>query len=326
MKLPDGYAARPMRLADAALIADRSAAYTTALLGFAMHSPEDVANYLRDPAINLATDGWVVLDPNGEFAGSATAVANSDGSRVNVDILSDTPLILNWLLDQAEQRAAGCAGGPAADRSGVGVRVGVVRQDVGLREVVAARGYAVDTTIHRMRIGFDGAAPAPAVPDGVVVRRGALDEPSRRAVHAVLMAAFAEQPSALPRPFEEWVASRESRSTFDWSQVTIVELAGRPVGVTECNDNFVSTDNCGYVGRLAVVPSARGLGLAKFLLRTAFATDAAAGRSGTILHVDTHNPTPAVALYTGLGMRPDLITDSWLRILNQVPGACRSEI
>lgn len=97
--------------------------------------------------------------------------------------------------------------------------------------------------------------------------------------------------------------------------MTIVEVDGQAVGVTECNDNFVSTDNCGYVGRLAVVPSARGRGLAKFLLRTAFAADAAAGCDGTILHVDTGNPTPAVALYTGVGMRPDLISDIWQRTI-----------
>ncbi|GAA1554054.1 hypothetical protein GCM10009804_08690 [Kribbella hippodromi] len=305
MKLPDGYTARPMRLTDAALVAERSAAYTTALLGFAKHSAEDVANYLRDPAINLATDGWVVLDAAGEFAGSATAVANSDASLINVDILSDTPLILNWLLHQAEQKAG--------RGRGVVVRVGVVQEDERLAEVVAGRGYAVDTAVQRMRITFEGAVPAPAAPDEVVVRRGALDEASRRAAHAVLMEAFAEQPTALPRQYEEWVASRESRSTFDWSQVTIAELDGQPVGVTECNDNFVSTDNCGYVGRLAVVPSARGRGLAKFLLRTAFATDATAGRAGTILHVDTHNPTPALALYTAVGMHPDLTTNIWLR-------------
>jgi ribosomal protein S18 acetylase RimI-like enzyme len=129
------------------------------------------------------------------------------------------------------------------------------------------------------------------------------------------MEAFAGQPGTLPRPFEEWVESRASRSTFDWSQVTTVELDGQAVAMTECNDNFVSTENCGYVGRLAVVPSARGRGLAKFLLHKAFAVDSAAGRSGTILHVDSSNPTPAVALYTGVGMRPDLISDIWRRTI-----------
>ncbi|MER7250128.1 GNAT family N-acetyltransferase [Kribbella sp. NPDC000426] len=301
MSLPAGYTSRSMLLEDAPLIAERSAAYTSALLGFPKHSPEDVANYLRDPAINLTTDGWLVLDPNDQFAGSATAVTTP--THVNVDILSENPAILDWLLNQAETRAGG----------EVVVRVGVIRHDTLLPEVLRARGYAVGTSVQRMRIGFDGAVEAPVTPAGVVVRRGAVDEASKRAAHGVLMEGFKEQPGALPRPFDEWVASRESRSTFDWSQVTIVELDGQPVGMTECNDNFVSTDNCGYVGRLAVVPAARGRGLAKFLLRTAFATDAAAGRDGTILHVDSSNPTPAVALYTGVGMRPDLISDIWQR-------------
>ena len=41
--LPAGYTVRPMRLDDAAMIAERSGDYTRALLGFAKHSPEDVA-------------------------------------------------------------------------------------------------------------------------------------------------------------------------------------------------------------------------------------------------------------------------------------------
>lgn len=313
MNLPPGHTARAMRQEDAALIAERSGRYTSALLGFPKHSPEDVANYLRDPGIDLTTDGWVVLGPDGDFAGSATAVATTGGTHVGVDILSEDPAVLGWLLDQAERRAREV--GRETGHDEVVLKVGVIRQDQRLPQVLAARGFTVGTSVHRMRITFDGPVPQPVVPEGVVVRRGAPDEASRRAAHAVLLEAFKEQPSALPRPFEEWVASRESRSTFDWSQVTIVELDGQPVGVTECNDNFVSTDNCGYVGRLAVVPSARGRGLAKFLLRTAFAVDASAGRTGTILHVDTSNPTPAVALYAAVGMRPDLISDSWMRTI-----------
>ncbi|MGW6278114.1 GNAT family N-acetyltransferase [Kribbella sp. NPDC055071] len=307
--LPAGHTFRPMVLADAEVIAAESAAYTSALLGFAKHSPEDVANYLRDPGVNLATDGWVVLGPDGGFAGSAVAVAIAGGTHVDIDILSTNPDIVGWLLDQAERRAR------EMGRGEVVLKVGVIRQDRLLPDLLAARGYAIGTSVQRMRITFDGPVPPPAVPDDVVLRRGASDEASRRAAHGVLMDAFAEQPGALPRPFEEWVESRESRSTFDWSQLTTVELDGRGVAMTECNDNFVSTENCGYVGRLAVVPSARGRGLAKFLLHNAFAVDATAGRSGTILHVDSSNPTPAVALYTAVGMRPDLISDIWRRTI-----------
>ncbi|MEU4601552.1 GNAT family N-acetyltransferase [Kribbella sp. NPDC023972] len=298
-----------MAVDDAVLIAERSAAYTSALLGFAKHSFEDVANYLRDPGFNPETDGWVALDADGEFAGSATAAVNSDGSRVNLEVLSEVPAVAGWLLDRAVERAGQAGPGEVV------LSVGVIRQDEFLPEIVAAKGFAIDTSIHRMRISFDGAVERPAVPAGAVVRRGAFDDASRRAAHAVLVEAFSTQPGADPRPYDDWAASRESRSTFDWSQLTTVEHDGRAVAVSECNDNFVSTDNCGYIGRLAVVPDARGKGLAKYLLYDAFATDAAAGRAGTMLHVDSSNPTPAVGLYTSVGMRPDLISDIWRKTI-----------
>ncbi|MEI8411117.1 MULTISPECIES: GNAT family N-acetyltransferase [unclassified Kribbella] len=307
--LPETYTVRPMRVDDATLIAERSGAYTSALLGFAKFSVEDVANYLRDPGFRPETDGWVVFDADRAFAGSATAAVNSDGTRVNLEVLSEIPAVAEFLLDRAIERAK------EAGHGEVVLSVGVIRQDEYLAEIVAGKGFAIGPSVQRMRIRFDGAVERPAVPPGAVVRRGAFDDSGRRAAHAVLVEAFSAQPGADPRPYDEWAASRESRSTFDWSQLTTVELDGRAVAVSECNDNFVSTDNCGYIGRLAVVPEARGKGLAKFLLYDAFATDAAAGRAGTMLHVDTSNPTPALNLYTTVGLRPDLISDIWRRTL-----------
>jgi ribosomal protein S18 acetylase RimI-like enzyme len=81
------------------------------------------------------------------------------------------------------------------------------------------------------------------------------------------------------------------------------------------NDQFVDDEGCGYIARLAVVEAARGRGLAKLLLRHAFARDARAGRIGTILHVDTNNPTPALGLYESVGMRPVLVIDVWRRVV-----------
>jgi hypothetical protein len=37
----------------------------------------------------------------------------------------------------------------------------------------------------------------------------------------------------------------------------------------------------------------------------------AAGRTGTILHVDTNNPTPALDLYLSVGMTASLVIDIW---------------
>jgi mycothiol synthase len=55
--------------------------------------------------------------------------------------------------------------------------------------------------------------------------------------------------------------------------------------------------------------------LPSFCCGDAFALDAAAGRSGTILHVDTNNPTPALGLYLSVGMTATLAIDVWRRVL-----------
>ena len=81
------------------------------------------------------------------------------------------------------------------------------------------------------------------------------------------------------------------------------------------NDQFAADERCGYIARVAVVETARVRGLAKLLLRQAFARDARAGRVGTALHVDTNNPTPALGLYERVGMRTVLVIDVWRRIM-----------
>jgi len=324
--LPAGLTVRPIEASDFETVTGLMGTYTAELLGFPKYSLEDVANYLRDPAVDLAADTWLVFD-GPEPIGCGTAARH--GNRIELDVTATDPALAAWLLDatnhRADQRAAeidraraqsDAAGtDPAGD---VTVGLGILRDDKLLPELAAARGFEVGTTVQRMEIRFAGPVEAPAVPAGAVLRRGAPDDASRRTAHRLITEAFADQPTAVPPSYDEWLATRESRSTFDWSQLTVLELDGRPVAVRECNDNFVSSENCGYVGRLAVLASARGHGLAKFLLHDAFALDATAGRSGTILHVDTANPTPAVQLYLGVGMRPRVVTDIWRRTVGRV--------
>lgn len=306
--LPDGLTVRPAELADAAAIAAQMAAYTTPLLGFPKHSYENVADYLRDPAIDLATGSWLVHD-GGELVGSATAVLTGARPQVDLDVFAADPAVAAWLFAAASARAvemARTAGVPE-----VKLHIGQLQQDTAAGRMIADGGFTRSTSIHLMRIDHTTPAPAPEPPAGVKLQVGAADEATRRAAHQVIAESFATQPGAVPRPYDEWVASRESRSAFDWSQLTVAELDGEAVGVRECSDHFLSSDNCNYIGRLGVLESARGRGLAKFLLRDQFARDAAAGRTGTTLHVDTNNPTPALGLYLAVGMRPTVVTDIW---------------
>jgi GNAT superfamily N-acetyltransferase len=316
--LPAGLTVRPIQASDNEAITALMGAYTAKLLGFPKFSLEDVANYLRDPAIDLTTDSWLVFDGT-ELVGCGTA--SRYGTRVELDATAADPAVLAWVLDTTNHRAdqlATTVDRAPDDQSGVTVGLGILRDDKLLPELAAARGFERGTTVQRMEIRPETPPEPPAIPAGVTLTDGASDDAVRRAAHQVMTEAFADQPTSLPRPYDDWAASRESRSTFDWSQLTLLELDGRPVAMRECNDNFVTSENCGYVGRLAVLPEARGRGLAKFLLEDAFARDAAAGLAGTILHVDTSNPTPAVQLYLHVGMRPRVITDIWRRTVDRV--------
>jgi mycothiol synthase len=306
--LPAGLTVRPARLTDAGAIAAQMAAYTTPLLGFPKHSYENVADYLRDPAIDLARGSWLVHDGD-ELVGSATAVLTGARPQVDLDVFAADPAVAAWLLATASARAVEMA--RTAGLPDVLLHAGQLQQDAAAGQLLAENGFARSTSIHLMRIDHTGPTTSPEPPTGVKLRVGAFDEATKRAAHAVIAESFATQPGAIPRPYDEWVASRESRSVFDWSQLTVAELDGEAVGVRECNGHFLSSDNCNYIGRLGVLESARGRGLAKFLLRDQFARDAAAGLTGTMLHVDNSNPTPAVGLYLAVGMRPTVITDIW---------------
>ncbi|ONI69570.1 GNAT family N-acetyltransferase [Kribbella sp. ALI-6-A] len=321
--LPAGLTVRSAELADAEEIAAQMGAYTSALLGFPQHSPENVADYLRDPAMDLATGSWLVHDGD-KLVGSATAVRIADRRQVDVDVFAADPAIAAWLFDTATEGAIDRA--RADGLPDVRLHFGQLQQDETAARLATAHGFTVTTSIQLMRIEHptasrpaaarptperDSGIELPEPPAGVTLRVGAFDEATKRAAHAVIAGAFDTQPGSAPRPYDDWVASRESRSTFDWSQLAVAELDGEPVGVRECSDTFLSSDNCNYIGRLGVLPQARGRGLAKFLLRDQFARDAAAGLTGTMLHVDSSNPTPAVGLYLGVGMRPTVITAIW---------------
>lgn len=304
---PPGTTVRPTSLDDAAEVREHLAAHSIALIGTHQYSPEGVANFLRDPALDLATDTWTV-EADGKLVGTAASVSAGTG-RVTIEVSSSDAAVAGWLLDRTLERAAEQV--RASDVDEATVSLGIIHQDEQLASLAADRGLAWSTSSQRMMIKHTAPVEAPPVPAGVVVRSGAEGDTVRRDGHRLINESFAGQTSAIPRPYDEWVAQHEARSTFDWSMLTVLELDGRAVAVRECDTNFVHSNDCGYVGRLGVLDEARGRGLAKFLLRDAFAIDAAAGRSGTMLHVDSSNPTPAVGLYLSVGMRPDIVNDIW---------------
>ena len=191
--------------------------------------------------------------------------------------------------------------------------MGVYRVDEDQRALMVEHGFEAATSFHRMRIDHDGARPEPLLPEGVEVRLGPGDEELRRTAHAIHQASFAAHYGFVPQEFEPWHEAFEASSTHDWTQLQVLLVDGEPAGLLVGNDQFVEDEGCGYVRIVGVLDQYRGRGLARLLLERAFARDAAAGRAGTLLHVDTANTTPALDLYLSVGMRAVLAIDMWHR-------------
>ncbi|MFE2757454.1 GNAT family N-acetyltransferase [Actinosynnema sp. NPDC059335] len=305
--LPAECTVRPPRPEDAEPILGLVHAYTTAVIGFADYTLEDMCDELRRPGVDLERDAWLVLDAAGAPVGYATANGKSGSDEVDVDVVSADPAVADWLFERvlARAREIGREGGHRE----VTVDQGVYRDDAALRARVAALGFEAATTFHRMRIDHVGDVPPPAPVAGLALRQ-AVDPDVRPVVHEVWNASFAGHFGFVPKPFGQWHEELERKSVFDWSGLWLAELDGRPAGFLSCTDQFAD-ENRGYVGHLGVLPRARGRGVAKHLLGHAFHRDAAAGRVGTVLHVDSNNPTPALGLYESVGMRPVLVIDVW---------------
>jgi ribosomal protein S18 acetylase RimI-like enzyme len=308
--LPEGQTVRPPTKDDAQAILDLASAYNTSVIGFADWTLDDVRDALDEPGFDAARDAWLVFDGE-RLAGFGWVFGKGDHRQLDQDVLADDLGLERWLLDRVEERTREI--GRSYGHSVVQLDTVAYRADTARRDRLAGYGYTCGTTFHRMRIDHEGEVAAPEVPAGVTVRRGTPDEAGQRAAHAVLNAAFDGQFGFTPRSFEEWQASHENFSAFDWSQITLLELDGEVVAMRAVNNQFVEDENCGYIGHLGVLEKARGKGLAKFLLQDQFALDAADGRTGTILHVDTNNPTPALGVYLSVGMQAALVMEVWRR-------------
>ncbi|MEV4573454.1 GNAT family N-acetyltransferase [Nonomuraea jabiensis] len=303
------------RVEDAAAIHELIAAYDTAVIGSPDMTLDDVADELAEPGFDRDRDGWLARDGDGRLDGWAWACRVGDSDTVNVEVIVRPGVtglddrLWPLVIGRARELAA------EAGHDGATLHIGVYRADTAKRAAAQARGFEPGTSFHRMRIDHDHSTDHEGFAEplaGLTLHTGE-SEDARREAHRVHQEGFAEHFGFVPVDYDAWYSRRQSQSTTDWSQLTLARLDGRRAGVLIANNQFVPDEGCGYVATLAVVPEFRGRGLGRFLLRHAFAADAARGRKGTILHVDSNNTTPALGLYESAGMRPVLVIDVWQR-------------
>ncbi|MBL8774294.1 MAG: GNAT family N-acetyltransferase [Acidimicrobiales bacterium] len=313
--LPDGWTwRRPADPEDdAAAVFALVAACNEAVIGVADWTLDDAVEQLGEPGFDAERDGWLVVDADGALVGFG-CVQHEGDDQVGAEVFALDDQITQWLLGEVTARADELA--RSAGHRAATIIFGVYRQDEARRALLTEHGYESATTFHRMRIDHDAAASPvepPAAPAGVVVRQGPGDEAFRRTAHEIKEASFRDHFGHVVEPYERWHAQVEASPTRDWEQLWVADVDGTPAAMLHAHDGFLADEDCGYVSHVGVLPEFRGRGLAKLLLHTAFASDAARARAGTLLHVDTNNTTPALDLYLDLGMRPVLVIDAWRR-------------
>lgn len=310
--LPAGWTWRRPELPDAEAIWAFVSAHHTAIVGFPDFTLDDARDELSEPGFDAANDGWLVHDCAGAVAGYGWACRNGTSAEIDIDVIATDETVADWLWAEVIERAGKI--GAELDHDEVAIDVGIYRADELQRRRAAQLGLERAATFHRMRIEHSGDVAEPRLPPGIFVRTGE-HEQVRRDAHAVMNAAFAGQFGFVERTFDQWHELVDASSRRDWSQLRVADVDGNAVAMLLGNDQFVADESCGYVARVGVIAAARGRGLATLLLGQAFAADARNGRTGTILHVDTDNPTPALGLYESVGMRPVLVIDVWRRSL-----------
>lgn len=199
------------------------------------------------------------------------------------------------------------------------LETGAARADTISAEVFGAHGFTLERTFWEMArpLGPD-VAEAGAAPPGVVIRQGRQEPGDRELIHRLVDTAFRDHWGHVSRDTATWWTRFEALVGIDPEQWWLAELDGVPVGVC-LGDASRAGENGGYVRTLGVVREARGRGIAKHLLRVAFADHRRRGWAFSALRVDSTSPTGAPALYRSVGMTPTDILDLYARTVDAEP-------
>lgn len=278
------------------------------VLGRPDMTADDVVDALADPDLHPGSS--IVLDDDGDDAlGCALVFPDGDSGRADLDVVADparAAQLLPDLLGQARELAVAAA--RTAGAAEVHADQACYRGDTVLAEVLVALGFRPATTFHRMRRELDGPVEVP-LPPGVVVEQVEQTEEALRRAYRLHLSTFAGHFGFVRRSWEDWIAAHEARSGT--GPLWFATLDGADAGFLHETQQFVEDEDAGYVHRVGVERAARGRGVAKALLLSAFAGMRERGRRAALLHVDSANATGATALYEAVGMRPVVVLDVW---------------
>lgn len=299
--------ARPVTDDDSPALLDLFHRSELAELGEPYTTLADVERLLVTPGLDLATRSWAIIEDSGRFDGFAALypAPNQSALRAQLVVGPQRPTeVANVLLDLL-------AGWADADNSADVGEVNLYQLPNALAgSALTGHGWRI---VHsNTRLVIDLAAPSvPFTPNPRVRVRTAEDEDDQRLAHAILEDAIAQDWNHQRKEFAEFLTAQQARPGYDPRLWFVAELDDKPAGVLIARD----PDGRPWVAWLGVAETARGNGLAKHLLLTAFDVFRARGRNTVGVDTDTHNATDSVKVYERAGMVSQGTADAWSREL-----------
>jgi mycothiol synthase len=279
-----------------------------ATLGYCDWSREDVEAEVTSSSAPAdrnqlyVTDGdralaWATADDRAAGLISADLAVDRDLPSEHADLLARWAL--DWLVARADALAR------ERGRPDTLLDAGMVEGDEAQERWLRAAGFLPVRTYWRMSRGLDGVGPTPATAPGVVLRKvSAEGTADLELVHAVVEEAFADHWNHHPRTFPEWWRAKREGAGHDLDLWWLAEVDDEPVGALIATGQMVA-ESALYVATLGVRRSARGRGVARSLLREAYAEARRRGLDRVSLNADGASPTGATALYRSEGMTVD---------------------
>jgi GNAT superfamily N-acetyltransferase len=298
---------RSATLEDAQLICDLINAVDLVDIGTADFTVAETVEDLSEPGMDLTRDTWLAF-VDGRLVAYGVWWNDHHDENMGIDhyVLRDYVPVGEHLIDLMTERCA-----QAAAANGVTeavVQLGLTPNSALAQGPLTRRGWRTVRRFNQMvRPVSVEADPVPATPPGVALRNPS-GEADLRIVHRLRDESFAEHFGHQPETWEQWRLRLVDSGQLDPSLTWIASVEGTDMGVLIARNN---RESMGWVHVLGVLKEARGRGIGKFLLRTAFAEFARLGRHTVGLGVDTENATGALGLYTGLGMTRQFAADTW---------------
>jgi mycothiol synthase len=200
------------------------------------------------------------------------------------------------LLERMEARARELAQ-DASEGEEVWLGVDAASSNAEARKLFESRGYEHVRYFWKMGIDLDEQPPEPEWPEGIRLERARPGQ--ERAVFDASEEAFQDHWDHQPHDYGEWRRWMVETEFYDPSLWLLARGGDDIAGISLL---FVDPDE-GWVGVLGVRQPWRKRGLGRALLLASFREIRDRGKPRAVLGVDAANPTGAIRLYEGAGMR-----------------------